>query len=61
VRAAIARLHPEWGRVFIGWNALEPRPGRYDESFLRNYALFFSHLPRGTRVAGRLGGGCRRR
>jgi hypothetical protein len=50
VRAAIARLHPAWVRVFMGWNALEPRPGRYDRAFLRNYGLFFSHLPRGTRV-----------
>ena len=34
----------------MGWNALEPAPGVYSSSYLRNYALFFAHLPRGTRV-----------
>ena len=50
VARAIARLHPRWVRVFMGWNALEPAPGVYSSSYLRNYALFFSHLPRGTRI-----------
>src|SRR5581483_6429357 len=50
VRGVIARLHPRWVRVFMGWNALEPGPGRYNEAFLRNYARFFSRLPRRTRV-----------
>jgi hypothetical protein len=50
VARAIGRLHPGWVRVFMGWNALEPAPGVYSSSYLRNYALFFSHLPRGTRI-----------
>ena len=50
VQRAIARLHPGWVRVFMGWNALEPAPGVYDEARLRNYRLFFASLPAGTRV-----------
>lgn len=50
VASAIARLHPAWVRVFAGWNALEPARGVYSASYLRNYALFFAHLPRATRV-----------
>jgi len=50
VRDAIARLHPAWVRVFMGWNAVEPRRGVYNAGFMSSYATFFAHLPRGTRV-----------
>jgi hypothetical protein len=50
VHAAIARLHPSWVRVFMGWNAVERASGVYNSAILRNYRTFFAHLPAGTRV-----------
>jgi hypothetical protein len=50
VARAITRLRPRWVRVFLGWNALEPRPGDYDTARLAGYRAFFAGLPRGTRV-----------
>ena len=50
VRSAIGRLHPAWVRVFMGWNAVERSNGVYNSAILRDYRVFFAHLPPGTRV-----------
>lgn len=50
VRGAIARLHPAWVRVFVGWNAVERSRGVYNLAILRDYRTFFAHLPAGTHV-----------
>jgi hypothetical protein len=50
VIAALRASRPEWVRVFLGWNALEPARGRYNVNEIENYAHFFASLPAGTKI-----------
>ena len=50
VRDAIRSSRPKWVRVFVGWNAVEPKQGVYNVADIQNYQRFFASLPAGTKV-----------
>jgi hypothetical protein len=50
VIAALRESHPEWVRVFLGWNGLEPGKGGYNTAEIEAYAQFFASLPAGTKI-----------
>jgi hypothetical protein len=50
VIAALRETRPEWIRVFLGWDGLEPARGHYNVDEIQSYAHFFASLPAGTKI-----------